>query len=109
MRTLRQVAFIIVAALTLSGCDDGTGPDSGSGTLVGTWLSAGYDLAPGVRAQFTGRVGAPSPASARVYATHARRCLSSQNGRSSSSSRGVSWEPPPPGPPGSWLNPPPVS
>jgi hypothetical protein len=55
MKTSTTALVAILAALAFWGCDDGTGPEPGSGTLVGTWLSTGYDVAPGVRDQYRGR------------------------------------------------------
>ena len=50
MKTSTAALFVILALLVW-GCDDGTGPEPGSDTLVGTWLSAGGDVAPGMGAR----------------------------------------------------------
>lgn len=55
MKMSTTVWFVVLTGLAFGACDDGTGPESGSGTLVGTWISVAYDLAPGTRAQSGGR------------------------------------------------------
>lgn len=51
MKTSTTVLFAVLAVLYFAGCDDGTGPEPESGTLVGTWLSTGGDVAPGMGAR----------------------------------------------------------